>query len=711
MRRAAGNPLLDGSTGGYQWDPLLRVEDIEWKSGASPGHARMTVVPINTSQAVEDLLAFYSVDDQVRIFAQPADGALDTAGKVLFTGALQRSSFNITREGEREREVLELIAVPLPTLENQHTEKLIRGRWLYHTSFDADSTAVEVIESPALPAVFNLEEKPNRHKDKTFESFGGAVGSATPIEWYPFTAEEDPDAQWWTVREAIKSVLGHWIYGISDALDTTLWLETATRDALNGTANTGRWAGLDQRLPELDVHGMGPLDALQAICDAAGFEMSVLPAPASEAASRDYQIRLWRRGAGPENDLKLSSRGGVPSDPGRALKTNDVSQVHGMFDAVPIRNEVVARGRVLIETSVPLKPLWNPGDVDGTTVDGALQDDDGNTSYHQKHIAGREQFGDFGHVGRMWGLDCTGGWAAAGNGYTSGLYQHDSDGFDWVSELGIKNSALDTERDNLGITEDVRWSYRVRHALPLRGPSEQEVGTEYALEVSEDGGSSWQRITSVEFQTLREWFGILLTGSAVANLASVNADALRTDAQSVDPSASWWQLIKDETLQFRLTCTVEADHGARFDAFRQASSGSAYRKGRYLELPSAEQHWRATNSIFNSSGDFQKTAGYSIFTRSGELITQVSDAAKRQRDAGEGRRVSVSASTWLMHLERWQVGDRIRGISGRNLALTSNAGDSERAPSVVGLTFRMGDGNRQMVRLHLSDAAMTEGVD
>lgn len=685
----ASGTVLDGlDLSGFAWDGRMRVEEVRWNRGIDPGHASISIIPLDEDHSVEYLMQGYTTDDQVRIFGVGTDAQFDQGGgKLLFGGVLARAPWQIEAQGDQERESLRFVAFPYPTLDNKSRAHLIAGRYIHHPSFEGGgNSGIRALESPDIPAVFNFEGLPNKGGSKTFQT------PSSGLSFQVFTYEEDKHAEWWTVRDALASVLGYALTGVGDTQDRFTGIEPATLAALNDPAmNSGRWAGMNARCPEVDVHGLGVFDAVAAICEATGFNFSTLPRT-DEQTDREYELRIWRKGAGRENDIKLQKAEQFSDDPVKQLKRNDASQIRGMYDAAPIRNEVYARARTLIETSVVLKPLWNPGEVDGTTVDGKLQDNNGSTSYHDKHVAGGSDFEQYGHVGRLWGVDCGGWWTSDGNGYGSGNYAHDANGFDWVDHLGISGSGLETERQNLGITDPIVWSRRPRVVQPLTDPSQRLIGREFYLEVSEDGGSTWHTVTTVELQTLRSWFGVRLGGQTVANLANVSVDKLGVD-ELPDPSASWWQLIKDETLLFRLTCCVEADHAARYDATRRATSASAYPLARYHEVDTTE-HWRAANSVLNTTGAWQKTRGYGTATGSGDYITGIRNTAERHRDAEEGRRVSVSAMSWLNQFDRWRVGDRITTVSGRNLVLNSNAGDTQRAPTVIGMTWRFGGGGQ-----------------
>ncbi len=327
------------------------------------------------------------------------------------------------------------------------------------------------------------------------------------------------------------------------------------------------------------------------------------------------------------------------------------------------------------------------------------------SSYYDRHVVGGANFNEYGFAGRQWGIDCVGGLV---EGYDDSvpLYQHDAAGFDFVAflKLNESNPILD-QRTQLNITDPIRWSRRARHALPLRSPKAQAAGLDYIIEASEDAGTTWTTI-NLQFHTLREQFGIFLSDRRTANLATVSLATLDSDDMPA-PADSWWALIKSHQLQFRLHCTIEADHAARFDATRQSTSGTRMTFGQYLPLD-LEEVWRWPDSPYSSDA-WERIVGWGWQTRDGDLITAVRDAAERRRDASEGMRLSVAAYTWLMQLDRWHLGDRVWGVRGRDFSFATNAGDSERHPAVVGLTITLSPEREQGVLIHLDDEAMTTG--
>ena len=198
--------------------------------------------------------------------------------------------------------------------------------------------------------------------------------------------------------------------------------------------------------------GMHVLDALDAVCHASGFGFACLPlalvlaqlpngTPKPEGLDRPYVLRIWRLATGPLTSLRLAPRGGFEGDPAADLPNNSVSSISGARDASGSVNTVSAVGRCYLQATVPLKPLWSPGEVwrgnDGggldtpeqlqTKPDPSLNLD--STDYWMRHVAHGGEHDAFGHVGRLWGVDCTGELADSLYDGNTPLYEHDPAGF------------------------------------------------------------------------------------------------------------------------------------------------------------------------------------------------------------------------------------------------------------------------------------------
>jgi hypothetical protein len=748
--------LLADEADDWSIDYELRFLKLKLAAWPNSGYAHLDYVSLaGDLEPIENNLGpRYWVDDQIRIKMYPptfssgapigvgtgtAGGDADeleasSPGVTVFEGVMSRQSFGVRATDQRDDEDTGIVCVDGPTIDNLDPEHLVRGRWVQDPG-ESPGTPY-LIDSPYQPAVFNAGGLPNMMPTLPMTAHDGGIGLSAKL----FTGDGDYRATYWTARDALVSLLAMWLYGHSTASGTakkrSATLETLTAQALLDDAIEGaRWTGLDAQLDDVSVQGLGVYDAMLKVCRAAGFEMSVTPSmgrPPAEvegeeepaAIDRLYQIKLWRSGAGPKTSIKLQPRPAHNAASGSAedeLKANNTSELSGLVDATRVRNHVIATGPVLIETTVTLKPLWSPDDVDDATIDRLLQfsvpgnTDAGTayTDYAEKHIEGGAQFATYGHVGRLWGLDCTGQVAAEELGYAStpAAYVHDEDGFDWLTHLSIDNStdALSVERAANHVTDDIRWSVRPRAALPLRRAGIGTPRQPYILRVSENGGSSWTELPSTSFKVHADRFAVYLQG--IKNLATVNANTLAGDGAPADIDASWWYLISTGNLLFDLTCLVEADHAQRYDAKRQDGAGTLYSRA-VIVASRAPTIYASPSSILNGSSWVKlDDGGYGDSTAGADREQQIQDLAERVRDAQAPLRVSLAAGTWLMDPALWQPGDRVTSIEGRGLGLRQTTPKGEqRSPSIVSVTLTGYPEDAQGVAINLQDEAMRRGV-
>ena len=479
---------LDGaSSGAGGWEPAydLRVREVRLQRGPQPGWAVFDYVPggdnpaslLRAVEPIEAMLERYGVDDQVRVvklsrgggqFAGddiPVGSGEDT-GIVIFEGVLSRHTPLVERSGEREREQLTLTAIAAPQIDNGCPDRIIRGRWLADPSDPSGPPLI--VDGPSVPAVFNAGGRPNMHPDAELSVGGGGQSLSAKL----YASEGDPAAIYWTVRDALMSVCAVWMYGPDEEFVRSAALEPDTHAALSQSSASGeRWEGLDGRMPSLSVQGLGVYDAIEKICQAVGYGMALTPtvgrtdAGGAGGADRLYELRLWRKGAGPKTDIKMMRRedfgaagGGAGDDQAAAvLEGNNVSMFRGLRDSANVRNWVIAVGRAYIEASFPLKPLWAPDAIDMAEVadqHGQEMVGQQGEAYHQRHVAGGHEYAEYGHVGRAWGLDCTGQLLSDSQVYdTPALYAQETDGFDFLAFLGIDGSdAISDEREARSVT-------------------------------------------------------------------------------------------------------------------------------------------------------------------------------------------------------------------------------------------------------------------
>ena len=743
--------LDDAGTGGWALDYELRFRQLRFAAWPSSGFAQLDYIPLSGGfdPIEENLLNNYWIDDQVRIEMFPpvfssgapigiatgtAGGDTDrgggstSGGVMLFEGVLARQNFGVRATGSRDDEDTGLVAIDGPTIDNLDPAHVVRGRWVQDPGESAGTPYL--IDAPQVPATFNAGGRPNMMPTLPMTGHDGGLGLSAQL----FTFDGDYRADYWTARDAIVSTLVMWLYGHSTAGGTaktrSATLETLTAKALLDDEIEGaRWVGLDAILPETSVQGLSVYDAVAKICAAVGFEMPVppplgrRPPEADEeeeqvAPDRLYQVRLWRSGAGPDGSLRLQKRpphSAASLTATQELKQNNVDQITGLVDATRSRNHCQATGPVLIETTVPLKPMWASADVSGAGLTARLQQmvlGNDTEQYTQRHVKDGSDFKTYGHVGRFWGVDCTGEFRAAGLGYTTPSdLAHDADGFDWLGHLGIDgDDALTAERTANNVADPIRWTNRPRKAMPLTRPGLVELKQPYILEVSEDGGTEWIELPAQSYKVHADRFTVQLTD--IANLAMVNADTYIANAGSPAIDASWWGLIKTNNLRFRLTCLVEADHASRYDATPVAGSGSLYPRTS-LVRSSAVTVWSHPGSILNGGSTWVKIddGGYGSSTAGADREQLLQDLAQRIQDKQSPLRISVSGGTWIMDPAMLQVGDRILGIAGRNLPFLQTTPSGEvRSPSVVGVTLTGALEGAQGISFDLADEAMRRGV-
>jgi hypothetical protein len=468
-------------------------------------------------------------------------------------------------------------------------------------------------------------------------------------------------------------------------------------------------------MPEVNVHGLGVLDALQRICDATGFAFACLPAALTDTGDEaPYELSIWRRNSGTIVYPKLAKRGTTFADTEAALAQNDTNKSMILRDNAEIVNEVHAIGRTVIEGVFTLIPLWSPSEVDSATVDATLQEVNetnlAGSGYHAKHVVDGALYNQYRHVGRWWGLNhdtVTWGYTTPANYVPSAL------GFDWVDdgEMNAADSAMLAEREANGLSggdEAILWTKRLRTPMPLRYPLAVQRGIEYLVRVSEDAGTTWYEL-ALRIKTLRDWFGVELLG--IKNLASVNRATFGTD-ETPAVEDSWWALIASGQLQFQIGCAVEADHAAEYRATRSATSGSRYNLAKVV-MTDIEERWAHAGLSLAMTGATAQAATWAKIPTYTHDAPDTSPAslravAERERDALEDGVVSATLSTWIMDFTRYALGQQVGGISGRNYSFAVSSGAAGvRYPNIVGITYRLSGG--QSIELSLDDHRLAAG--
>ncbi|MEM6392507.1 MAG: hypothetical protein AAF797_07020 [Planctomycetota bacterium] len=747
---------LNGESDGYAlvYDQVCEVIKID--HGATMGLATFTVLPPDgelgslEQVAIEDARSYVEPGSHVKVVGYPIDfgGGEESSGEVpaelvLFEGVVLREELGIGDDFDD----IGWRAVPLPYLDETTPDHQIAGRWMPQQGWSdtggsggGETSDLLVPETPSLPAVFNFRGRPNKHGTAKLRAGGGeGADYLAPV----FTHDADPDGTMWTFGEAVLSVLGMWLYGpahpSSASLSRTCCLHPDAIAGLaapaEGSTTPAAFVGFDAVLPEVNVQGMGPLRALQALCDAAGWVMVVEPDfDGTEGVDRTYVIRLVNRqaevepapedtsggggasgasgGSGGVAPIKLKKRKDIDSDEpsgSQQARDNTISAALLVRDAGRCVNRVRAVARQLIETTVELLPLWSPDDVFADTVSQAMQlarpttVPSGYAAYYDRHVSGGAEYDRYGQVGRRWGVDCTGAFAAVG--YTSGGYQHPEGGFDWATQLGLGgDTPLTQARAAANLGTQLAWSTRVRPLLPLTRAGRRGG---LIVEVSEDGGSSWG-VVPVQARSLDGFCGIEL--SNLPNLARINREAI-LGGVDCPVEASWWALLRSGDLRFRVTGVVEADHAAGHLALATKDTGTVYPREARL-LVSGQEVWSSPSSVINTSGDWERVQPWGGLERDETegLSLSLQSLAERKRDAFAGLGVQLDIETWLMMFTQFRVGQAATAIAGRDVSLSTSVFGGSRFPIVESVELVLYPEDRQMVRAAISDRLAVGGT-
>lgn len=760
-----GAPALNGERTGYILDPRLRCDSIVARPGPRVASATISYVPaFGDPQSVEDILAIYDADDQVMVVAQPIVDELqpqmlrnpedenDVAGIVLFEGVLLRPTTRFQADSQSDAEGVAWNAWALPAaIDNRDAVgHLIHGRLVpapgtFAPGVEAEEPRALAIESHAFPAVFNFRSRPNRHATVRVTSGDQSSDPVATLTAPLWTHDHDATGRYWTVRDALQLTLLWALYGVNTPVfpyDVTAWPRTlgVHRNTLAGIWNLvddnadgeldgpryenlpERWEGLDAVLPEVSIHGKHVLNALQEICLAGGFEFYIRhrgwhTAPHSldnelSPDDRPYVLHIQKRGTGTQVTVDLAKRGTTFLDAESATLDNSMARAQLLRDNENIENSLIGQGQALIESRFDLLPLWNPDDAADFELSTDQQatpenEDLEGDGYFARHTSKGAQFGQYGHVFRRWGLACLPGFV----GHTTpAIYVQDEDGFDFVEylQLNASGSGIFDERLALGVETPIVWMRRRRTCLPLQSAEAKLLGRQLMLEVSEDGGETWQ-LCPVQFKTLTDDFGISLN---LDNLATVNQASL-TGGESPEPETSWLGLMLAGELLFRITCAVECDHGGRCIAPWRQSSASRYETGGIIPL-NIEEVWRDTQRHYWPLEDRQVShvklaAGQPL--ADGDFSSPVRDMTQAYQAAHEASLITGSIVCPITELERYQVGQVVTQIRGRNLSLASTGGTGlglipARYPAIASIEYSLGD-RFQAVTLTLTDSTLT----
>jgi len=448
-------------------------------------------------------------------------------------------------------------------------EYIVYGRYMTDYNFAS-------VHATALPCRFNADGRPNKAPDPGPDGY--------PV----FTFDDDPDPEWWTLKDILDYLQGYYNSGES-------WLKNF---------NTSGLATRD--IPVVaDVEGQSLWQALATACGRDGYDVyeSVSNGANGYPESR---IRVVQQGAGTARTHIKRQASPAPGSSG-AMPAVDLKETT-LFGAA-IREAVspsvvrptVAGGAKLYELTVPLGQAWDSEDLDTDLTPSA--DPPVGDNYREQYCMGGESFGDYAAVGRLWDASSDGKYSGAPFG---------------AAGAGIATPDMAALASTAGVPVAGAWPrmpYAARPTLTRMGTdiiSSAEALVEYSL----DAGANWHRLDG-GYRILEGRLAVYLTPENLWSIHSEDDD--RLVEMLFDTPAN---------VRMRLTCTVAAPTRLLEQPARTAGAGSRFDQSAWYDRGAeGEYRKRAASSVLSGDAD-ENVDGQEDFVAGAEAIR---DAAQQRR--------------------------------------------------------------------------------
>ena len=449
-------------------------------------------------------------------------------------------------------------------------------------------------------AVFNKDGRGNRTKEKV---------TVDGLDYWAFEPDSK-NAREWTIAAAIRYIVSEHLGGNSISEVGIAFLE-----------------GQGQIVRDVDVWGLGPLTAIERLCDKAGLQFRVECVP-GEDGEIEQVLQFYRQGQGREIYLH-HQRAGEKLD---MTQTNLIgSRINVKKAGTTIR--VIGQGAVKrFESTFEMAEGW----------DQSLEIND----YELYSPTTNEEFAEYQDVFRKWVLNEAGDYEGEpfnqGQAYNlSGLF-------------GTENYAQKRRRFRPGLS-------RTTAGEPF-GLLSGAIG--YYLEISYNGSDTWQPYGGA-FNVLTEECGIYLSGNQF--------------------EADVWVAICKDKLRFRITCAIDADEPLEVIARDGPIDCVRPVRTEVFDLGNEYKYQQvSSSSIFASDGfetgqadavdDSERLRGY--------LREQLA-RLRREESAGSAELAFVRPDVW--------PGNVVKEISGRDLNLKQLTGPDEYAPQVQEVDIKLGN--------------------
>jgi hypothetical protein len=381
-----------------------------------------------------------------------------------------------------------------------------------------------------------------------------------------------------------------------------------------------------QVLRDVEVTGLTALEAMERLCERAGLGYCIAQVPVGDRDVKDV-LQLYRRGDGRRTYLR-HQQAGEQLD---LAKTN-VAQCRLKTNRPAESIQVIGRGAAKrFEATFELVGGWDPG----------LEEN----NYDLYSPATNPNFRTVRDVFRKWVLNEAGDYS--GEPYNRGA------AYDFSSVFGNAN-----------------YCAHRRRFFPCLSTNAAVASLGYYLEVSYDGGETWQEYAGA-FDHLLEECGVYLN--------SVQMDLLM------------WYAIKKSLLQFRITATVEADECVEASLCDGSQKSVRPVRTHVVELGREFQYRKVSAaSMFNNAKgvEFGRPDECDDRDKMRGLLRDRLKRLRQDRLSGKAQLAWIQPNLW--------PGDIVTGLQGRELDMQQLAGVREHDVQV------------QQVRLVWDDSWSTE---
>ncbi len=666
-------------SGVFEVDPRVRVEEVRQRADVAPGAATLLVLLDDTFDGVA-ARRHYHPDRRIRVTTDLPHGA---SREILFEGYAPLHAARWDGRIDREEESFRFEADHVFDRWSQSAEAQVYGRFARNGEIedglqsDPGTYASRNVHVSALTCVFNPDGLPNRALTPlTIPMPGGDVRDV-----HPFTYEEDADARPWTYASILRYLLYFHLAGHAP-IDTA-----AVYDATDGLIETnaepaGELARRLAREPvSLSCEATTLAEALDLVLASAGVQMRIAHGQVGDHAR--MAVQLWVGEEGRAQVIQLA-RGGRHTDGTPRYDTRDRSAAQVLLENNAhrldvtwderdrITSPVIIGGIKHYEMTLPLWPGWAPRtDLDNVNSQDraaakseallpsdlkALGDLASGAMWFRRYHRQGDLFAAHGDVARLWVLNEDGRFDGA-------LYNRHAP-FDDYQPFDFATVA------EASVTRAGAWMRRTRRLLPLVSTSPEGRSLGVWVEVSFDGGATWQP-QSGGVRVLQDRAGIYFD---VENPTGITPEGYEPAEQNL------WYALVDQTFRVRVTATVESDERivasveGTSERSRLATVGSVVRRTSSFHFHSREGTTHALRDITLAGEEARDDRSAAL-----ALVSRLAMAGQAWEVRG------LPAIPWIE--TGYRLGDRVSEVRGQYLRLNTSGGACPAYPVVLERRF------------------------